>query len=81
MLIVNHPEQWSSDKYRLIHPDFGAIYIANKATSLRFELPMGDWTPNLIERRIIWQAVEYYVQRYIRERLVIAERRNMLGSG
>jgi hypothetical protein len=77
-LIVNHPEQWSSDKYRLIHPDFGSIWIANQAYGLHFELPTGDWKPNLIERLIIWEAVEYHMQRYIRDRLTIAVRKNML---
>lgn len=79
MLIVEHPEQWSFDRHRMSHPDIGSIWIANEAYGLRLETAMGDWKPNFIERRIIREAVDWRIARFIRERLQVAIERNMLG--
>jgi hypothetical protein len=78
VLIVNHPEQWSSDKYYLRHPDIGSIWIRNGAYGLHVETAMGEWRPNFIERRIIRQAVNWRLSNYIRDRLEVAVRENAL---
>jgi hypothetical protein len=76
--IVSHPEQWSSDKYHLTHPDIGSIWIGNGAYGLHLETAMGEWRPNFIERRIIRQAVDWRLSNFIRDRLEVAVRKNAL---
>jgi hypothetical protein len=76
--IVNHPEQWSSDGYKLVHPDIGTIWIANAAYGIHVDTLMGRWTPNLIERRIIREAVDWRIGRYVRDRLEVVVRKNAL---
>jgi hypothetical protein len=78
LLIVNHPEQWSFDRHRMTHPDLGSIWIANDAYGLKVETAMGDWKPNLIERRIIREAVDWRIGRYLRDRLNVAVQKNAL---
>src|SRR5690349_5121824 len=78
ILVVERPEQWSSDPYHLSHPDIGSIWIANAAYGLHIETDIGKWEPNFIERRIIREAVDWRIGRYVRERLTIAVQRNML---
>jgi hypothetical protein len=78
VLIVTHPEQWSSDKYHLRHPDIGSVWIRNGAYGLHVETAMGEWRPNWIERRIIRQAVDWRLSNYIRDRLEVAVRKNAL---
>jgi hypothetical protein len=78
MLIIQRPEQWSFDHYRMSHPDIGSIWIANGAYGLHVETAIGDWKPNFIERRIIREAVDWRIEQYLRERLQVAAERNML---
>ena len=79
MLIEQHPEQWSSDRHRLSHPNVGAIWIANGAYALRVETAFGDWMPNAIERRIIRNAVDWRIGDYLRHRIANTMQRNALG--
>ena len=76
--IITHPEQWSSDGDHLIHPDIGTIWIANAARGIHVDTEMGRWEPNWIERRIIREAVDWRVSNYIRDRLEVTVRKNML---
>jgi hypothetical protein len=76
--IITHPEQWSSDGNRLIHPDIGRIWIANKAWGIHVDTEMGRWEPNWIERRIIREAVDWRLSNYIRDRLEVTVRKNAL---
>ena len=80
ILIGQRPELWSVDKYRMHHPDIGSIWIANDAYGLRIETVMGTWTPNLIERRIIRDAVDWRITRFVRERVMAAVQRNILSN-
>jgi hypothetical protein len=77
--IVNQPEQWSSDGYKLSHPDIGSIWIANGAFGIKLDTNMGKWSPNYIERRIIREAVDWRIGAYIRDRLEVALRKNARG--
>jgi hypothetical protein len=76
--IITHPEQWSSDRYHLTHPDIGSIWIANATYGLHLETAIGEWRPNFIERRIVRQAVDWRLSNYIRDRLEIAVGKNAL---
>jgi hypothetical protein len=77
--IVTQPEQWAFEgKYRLNHPDIGSVWIGNAAYGLHLETAFGEWRPNVIERRIIREAVDWRINRYIRDRLEIAVRKNAL---
>jgi hypothetical protein len=80
ILIVEHPEQWSCDQHRLSHRDIGSIWIANAAYGLHVDTAMGKWTPNFIERRIIREAVDWRIGRFIRDRVMVAVQRNMLAK-
>jgi hypothetical protein len=78
MSIYNHPEQWSSDGYTMSHPEIGSIYIGLHAWALEVTTEMGKWKPNFIERRIIREAVDWRIGRYIRDRLEVVVRKNAL---
>ena len=78
VLLTEHPEQWSSDKHYMSHPDIGSIWTANAAYGLRIETAFGTWKPNAIERRIIRDAVDWRIDDYIRHRLLVAAQRNAL---
>jgi hypothetical protein len=76
--ITSHPEQWSSDGYQIAHSDIGRIWIGNAAYGIRVETAFGKWQPNWIERRIIREAVDWRIGRYIRDRLELSVRKNAL---
>jgi len=80
MLILEHPEQWSHDQYRMSHPDIGSIWIANESYGLKVETAFGDWIPNFIERRIIRDAVDWRINQYIKRRITQALQRNALSN-
>lgn len=70
-LLYNCPEQWTSDRFHLRHPKLGAIWIANEAYGLKIESEFGDLMLNMIERRIIRDAVDWRLRQYIRDRLTL----------
>lgn len=75
-LIMDHPDQWSADEYRMSHPIVGRIWTANEAYGIKIETPMGDWKPNAYERLIIRDAVDWRLNQYIRNRIALALREN-----
>lgn len=69
-LIYQHPEQWNeSGGYRLKHPKVGTVKAAFSARSIELDGPYGQWEPNVIERLIIWDAVQWYRRAYIKSLL------------
>jgi hypothetical protein len=81
VLIVTHPEQWTNEGLqltRLKHADIGTVWVVSGST-LHVETAMGQWEPGFIERRIIREAVDWRLGRYIRDRLEVAVRKNALG--
>jgi hypothetical protein len=55
-LIYRHPERFEGDSRTLNHPEFVRIR-GSYASNLSIEGPAGEWEPNFIERRIIWNAI------------------------
>jgi hypothetical protein len=78
MLIIEHPTQWTHDKYYMRHPVVGGIWICNEAYGLHIETEFGDWKPNVIERRIIRDAVDWRIKDFVRSRILLAMQRNAL---
>lgn len=78
IMIVEHPEQWSFDKYHMWHPDIGSIWTGNGAYGVYVETEMGKWQPNFIERRIIREAVDWRISRYLRDRLHVGVEKNLI---
>ena len=76
--IMEHPDEWSFDKYHMIHPIIGSIWTANEAYGLHVETEVGKWKPNMIERRIIRDAVDWRIGDYIRNRLALTMQKNAL---
>jgi len=76
--IMEHPEEWSSNKHELCHCDIGSIWIANDAYGIRVETAFGTWNPNRIERRIIREAVDWRIGGYIRNRIAHSIQRRTL---
>jgi len=70
--IERRPEQWNSDGYHLSHPVIGNIWTANDAYGLYVQTQFGRWTPNRLERRIIYNAVQWRLNSYIRDRVQLA---------
>ncbi len=58
--IYQHPEQWKPSKYELAHEKIGTIWIGSRSSGLHVDGPFGQWLPNLIERRIIHDAVAWH---------------------
>lgn len=79
MLLYQYPEQWTGDKYHLSHPKVGAIWIANEAYGLKIQTEFGDLKPNVIERRLIRDAVDWRLRGYIRHRLTAALSQSVTG--
>jgi len=73
--ILRHPEEWSSSKHMMTHPEIGSIWIANGAYGLHVDTDFGQWTPNKIERRIIREAVDWRLSEYIKGRVTQAMQR------
>lgn len=69
LLLYQHPEQWTSDDFRMSHATVGSIWIANEAYGLKVETPFGSWKPCALERRIIRDAVDWRLKEYVRAHL------------
>jgi hypothetical protein len=76
MLIMQHPEQWSSDPHRMSHPKVGSIWIANETYGIKIDTPFGHWKPNVIERRIIRDAVDWRLTTFLRDRIMLTMQDN-----
>jgi hypothetical protein len=68
-LIYRHPEQWKMGTYQMEHPSVGQIWVGHSASGVHVEGKFGRWDPNLIERRIIANAVAWYRSAYIKQLL------------
>ena len=65
--IYRHPEQWTVTSQQFEHPSLGKIRYSQHANILEVEGPgFGVWGPNAIERRIIFDACQWYRRVYIR---------------
>ena len=58
-LIYRRSEPWQVDRYELTHPKVGRISHFGYAVGLSVSGPFGEWRPNFIERRIIWNAIAW----------------------
>jgi hypothetical protein len=67
-LIYQHPEQWERGSlYRLKHPTMEIYSNDYSPRSLYIQgAAFGTWEPTYIERRIIFDAVEWWKRVYIR---------------
>lgn len=64
--IVQQPDQWRASSHSLTHKEVGHIWSANGAYGLHLDTLSGKWKPNWIERRIIYEAVDWRLKNYIR---------------
>jgi hypothetical protein len=72
-MIYRHPEQWTaSGSYTLKHPKVGEIWSGSGATGLHVEGAFGRWNPNVVERRIIFDAIAWYRTAYMKRLLTEA---------
>lgn len=67
-LIYQHPEQWKVDSYGMEHPKVGRMRTAY-SSGVELDGRYGNWEPNAIERHIIWKAVRWYRNTYIKSLL------------
>ena len=67
--LYQHPEQWKADTYCLEHPTLGLLRTSVWVGSVELSGPFGHWEPNRIEKRIIWDAVQWYRRGYIKSLL------------
>jgi hypothetical protein len=64
--IYRHPDEWAVKYGHLLeHPRLGEL----RAYSVR-GLELDGWEPNFIERRIIWDAIEWRRRQLIRKALI-----------
>lgn len=66
-LLYQHPEQWRIEPIvrNLFHPTVGAIEGINYPSNVHVVGPYGRWEPTRIEKRIIWNAVQWWQHAYI----------------
>ncbi len=69
MSIIQHPEEWTAETHYIKHKIIGNIWTANGVTYLKIDTPSGTWIPNFFERRIIYEAVAWRLDTYIRNSL------------
>jgi hypothetical protein len=81
ILITEYPEQWSATQHEMSHRDVGSIWTSNNIPGLHITTTMGTWTPTTIERRIIYEAVDWRLRRYIKDRIQIAMVKNLRATG
>jgi hypothetical protein len=67
-LIYQHPEQWQNSSYSLEHPKVGSI-TGSIALTIEVQGSFGKWEPGRIERRIIFNAVQWYRTAYMKHLL------------
>jgi hypothetical protein len=58
-LICRYPEQWEVEGRALKHAKIGRVQHSSGALGLSVSGPFGEWRPNFIERRIIWDAIAW----------------------
>jgi hypothetical protein len=68
-LLYQHPEQWTVTSYGMEHPQVGKLHSVTHVAGLHITGPFGDWQPNFIERRIIWNAVHWHQRAHIKRLL------------
>jgi hypothetical protein len=65
-MLRQSPQEWTvKAPYTLTHPALGEIR-GSGPKSLSVTGPFGEWEPDFIERRIIWDAMVWYRSEYIR---------------
>ena len=69
MSIVLQPDQWIGTAYEIKHKTIGEVWIANGARGLHVATSQGKWHPNLIERRIIREAVDWRLKTYLKNQI------------
>lgn len=66
-LIRRKPEEWRVLPHELKHDDTNiVIWRSNGAGLLHVETTLGRWRPNRIEREIIWRAVRWRCNDYLK---------------
>lgn len=67
---LKHGDSWKFDDYRASNPNLDfSIWIANGCQFVRVYTKYGDWSPNFIERRIIWNSISKHLAHNQAEKL------------
>lgn len=68
-LIHQRPEEWSSGRRSLHHASVGSITVSVAPLHVDVSTALGNWRPNAFERRIIWDAAQWRLRTYVRQRV------------
>ena len=71
--IHRSPEEWEVSRSSMKHPALGEINTYSSISVEIFGHRFGRWQPNAIERRIIWNAIEWRQRSAIRKALMTSD--------
>lgn len=69
LLIYQRPQEWILRTEEMAHEKIGCITTDRGVNGIIVYTAFGRWRPNVIERRIIREAVDWRIKSYVRSRI------------